>query len=77
MWYWDICRFTVAVFIVSIWLGMPIMWLLWWIQKMCNADGSVHGLFMFWGYVGSSYVMVSAVKWAITCLLGNGPVCGE
>jgi hypothetical protein len=43
---------------------------------MCIANGSVRGLFMFWS-VGSSYVMVSAVKWARTCVSGNGPVCGE
>ena len=44
---------------------------------MCIASGSVRGLFIFWGFVGSSYVMVSAVKWARTCVSGNGPVCGE
>ena len=44
---------------------------------MCIASGSVRGLFMFWGVVGSSYVMVSAAKWARTCVSGNGPVCGE
>ena len=32
---------------------------------------------MFWGVVGSSYVMVSALKWAYICVFGNGPVCGE
>ena len=44
---------------------------------MCIANGSNRGLFMFWGVVGSSYVMVSAVKWARTSVSGNGPVCGE
>ena len=44
---------------------------------MCIANGSIRGLFMFWGVVGSSYVMVSALKWANTCVSGNGPVCGE
>lgn len=41
------------------------------------ASGSIRGLFSSGGIVGSAYVMVSAVKWAITCVSGNGPVCGE
>jgi hypothetical protein len=44
---------------------------------MWIANGFVRGLFMFRGVVGSSYVMVSAVKWARTCVSRNGPVCGE
>ena len=31
---------------------------------------------MPWGVVGSSYVMVSAAKWAMTCVSENGPLCG-
>ena len=44
---------------------------------MCIANGSVRGLFVFGGIVGSSYVMVSAVKWVKTCVSGKGPVYGE
>ena len=40
------------------------------------ASGSVSGLAVPWGVVGSSYVMVSAAKWAMTCVSGNGPLCG-
>jgi len=64
MWYCAICRLSIVALIVFIWLGVPMVWFWWWIQKMCIASGSVRGLFMFWGVVGSSYVMVSAVKWA-------------
>jgi hypothetical protein len=28
------------------------------------------------GIVGSSYVIVSTAKWAMTSVSGNGPVCG-
>ena len=44
---------------------------------MCIANGSILGLFMFWGVIGSLYVMVSTLKWARTCVSGNGLVCGE
>lgn len=40
------------------------------------ASGSIIGLGVPWGVVGSSYVMVSAVKWAMTCVSANGPLCG-
>jgi hypothetical protein len=44
---------------------------------MCIANCSIRGLFMFWGVVGSLYVMRSALKWANTCVSGHGPVCGK
>ena len=44
---------------------------------MCIASGSIRGFLWAWGFVGSSYVMVSAAKWAIVCVSGNGPLCGE
>ena len=77
MWYCVICRFSIIVLIVSIWSSVPMLWFWWWIQKMCIVNGSVQGLFMFWGVVGSSYVTVSALKWATTCVSRNGPMCGE
>ena len=33
-------------------------------------------IFSSGGIVGSSYVMVSAAKWAMMCVSRNGPVCG-
>ena len=44
---------------------------------MRSVDGSILGLFVFWEFEGSLYVMVSAVKLIRTCVSGNGPVCGE
>ena len=43
---------------------------------MCIASGSIRGFFVAWGFIGSSYVIVSAAKWAMTCVSGNGPVYG-
>ena len=43
---------------------------------MCMASGSISGLGVPWGVVGSSYVIVSAAKWAMTCVSGNGPMSG-
>jgi hypothetical protein len=39
-------------------------------------DGSFLVVLSSGGIVGSSYVIVSAAKWAMTCVSGNGPVCG-
>ena len=61
-WYCAICKFSIVVLIVSNWLGVPMVWFWWWIQRICIANGSIRGLFMFLGFVGSSYMMVSAVK---------------
>jgi hypothetical protein len=44
---------------------------------MCIANGSIRGLLVVWGFIGSSYVMVYAVKWARTCVSENGPMCGR
>ena len=44
---------------------------------MCIASGSIRGLFVSEGINGSSYSMAFAAKWAITCVSGNGFVCGE
>jgi hypothetical protein len=38
---------------------------------MCIAMGSIRGLYMSNGVIGSSYVMVSATKWAIICVSQN------
>ena len=45
-------------------------------HKICMASGSISGLGMFWGVVGSSYMIVSAAKCAMTCVSGNGPTSG-
>ena len=39
-------------------------------------DGSFYAILSSGGIVGSSYVIVSAAKWAMTCASGNGPMCG-
>ena len=39
-------------------------------------DGSFLVMLSSGGIVGSSYVIVSAAKWAMTCVSGNGLVCG-
>jgi hypothetical protein len=44
---------------------------------MCIANGSIRGFIGTQGFIGSSYVMVYAAKWAIVCVYGNGPLCGE
>ena len=45
-------------------------------QNICMADGSVLVKLSSGGIVGSSYVIVLAAKWAMTCVSGNGHVCG-
>ena len=45
-------------------------------HKICMANGSIRGLRVPWGAVGSSYVIVSAAKWAMTCVSRNGPISG-
>ena len=40
------------------------------------ASGSICGLGVPWGIVGSSYVIVSAAKWVKICVSGKGPVYG-
>ena len=53
------------------------MWLFWWcIQSICSVESSFLCMLSFGGIVGSSYVIVSAAKWAIICVCGNGPECG-
>ena len=43
---------------------------------MCIASSSISGLRVPWGTIGSSYVIVSAAKWAMTCVSGNDPMSG-
>ena len=45
-------------------------------QSICSAEGSFLGMLSSGGIVGSSYVIVSAAKWAIMCVSGNGPLYG-
>ena len=40
------------------------------------ASGSILGVLLLWGLIGSSYVIVSAAKWVITCVSGKGPLYG-
>ena len=53
------------------------MWLFWWwIQKIRSVDTSFLVVLSLGGIVGSSYMMVSAAKWAMMCVSRNGPVYG-
>jgi hypothetical protein len=45
-------------------------------HSVCSVESSFLGILSSDGMVGSSYVMVSAAKWAIICVYGNGPECG-
>ena len=67
--------FIVAL-IVFIWKVVPKLWFWWCIQIICMASGSMRGFGEFCMVFGSSYVIVSAAKWAITCESGNGPSYG-
>ena len=77
IWYCIIYRLSSVVLIVFIWLRVPKLFCRWWMHRMCIANGYVSGLLGFWGFVGTSYAMVSATKCARTCVSGNGPICGE
>ena len=68
--------FPIVALIVFIWLVVPKLWFWWCMHSMCMASGSVCGVGVPWGDVGSSYVNVSAAKWAMTCVSGNGLMYG-
>ena len=53
---------------------MLLFW--WWVHNICMVDGSFRVVLSSGGIVGSSYVIVSAAKWAMTCVSVYGPVCG-
>ena len=63
----------VNLFICSM---FPMLLLPWCTHKICMVDGSTRGLFISIGIVGSSYVIVSARMYAITCVSRKGPICG-
>ena len=46
-------------------------------HRILIVSGSVLVISLSWGIVGSSYVIVSAANWVMTCVSGNGPVYGE
>ena len=53
------------------------MWLFWWwIQNIHSVDASFLVILSWGGIVGSSYMMVSAAKWAMMCVSRIGPVYG-
>ena len=70
------CKLLKIVVNVSISLVFPMLLLLWCTHKMCMVNGSIRGLFISIGIVGSSYVNVSAGICAITCVSWKGPMCG-
>ena len=76
MWNCVICRLSIIVLILFIWVGVPMLWFWWCMQYMCIVDVSILGLLLDGGALGSSHLMVSAAKRAITWVSGNGPVSG-
>ena len=66
-------KIVVNVYISSMFL---MLLLLWCTHRMCMVNGSIRGLFISIGIVGSSYVNVSAGICAITCVSWKGPMCG-
>ena len=53
---------------------MLLVW--WWMQNIYMVDGYFLVVLSSKGIVDSSYVIVSAAKWAITCVSWNGPMYG-
>ena len=45
-------------------------------QNIRSVDNSFLVILSSGGIVGLSYVMVSAAKWTMMCVSGNGPVYG-
>ena len=45
-------------------------------HSIFSVESSFLGVLSSGGIVGSSYVMVSAAKWAMICVFGNGSKCG-
>lgn len=45
-------------------------------HRIFMARSFVRGKGVHVGVDGMSYVMVSVAKWAMTCVSGNGPLCG-
>jgi hypothetical protein len=45
-------------------------------HSVCSVESSFLGMLSSGSTVSSSYVMVSATKWAIICVYGNEPECG-
>ena len=41
-------------------------------HNICSVESSFLGILSSGGIVGSSYVMVSATKWAMMCVSGDG-----
>ena len=58
------------------WSYVPMLLFWWCMQNICIEEGSFLGMLSYGGIVGSSYVMVSAAKWAIICVSGYGLACG-
>ena len=70
------CKLLKIVVNVSISSMFPMLLLLWCTHRMCMVNGSIRGLFISIGIVGSLYVNVSAGICAITCVSWKGPMCG-
>ena len=70
------CKLLKIVVNISISSMFSMLLLLWCTHKMCMVNGSICGLFISIGIVGSLYVNVSAGICPITCVSWKGPMCG-
>ena len=72
-----ICRVLALLYICWVHSFDPVGVSLWCMHRVCIARFSILGsIGNSGGIVGSSYVMVLALKWAITCESGKGPSWG-
>ena len=82
MWV-SICVYICCIAILfAIWKSWSscsyvLILLFWWCtHNICSVESSFLGVLSSGGIVGSSYVIVSAANWAMTCVSGNGPEYG-
>ena len=62
--------------IVFICFIVPILLFWWCTHRILIVSGSICGSLDSCGFVGSSYLVVSASIWVITCVYGKGPKWG-
>ena len=69
-----ICRVLAILYNFLVYHANQVGVLLWWTHIICMARLVVlSSICSYGGIVGSTYVMVSALKYAITCEFGKGP----
>ena len=60
--YYGICRLSIASLIMCICCGVPMLCCWWYIHRIWIVSSSVISLYISWGALGSSYVIVSIAK---------------